>query len=306
MVEFGIGIPQVHPGDRFDVEGLHRLLQRAEELGFDSGWVLEQPVGIAPVLEPLALLSHAAAVTTRMRLGTAVVLTPLRIPVELAKGFATLDQLSGGRAIAGLALGGWRELYAAFGLDPEHRARRFEEAVGLLKRLWTEDSVSEQGEFWQLSGARVEPKPVQRPHPPVWFGGNLPPAVRRAARMADGWIGAGSGTTSAFADAHRVLREALAAEGRDPTTFAVAKRVYIAVDDDAERARTRLREWFGLFYRNPELADQVAVWGSPAACVDGLRAVVDAGAKLLILNPVFDQVEQAEALAADVMPSLTG
>src|SRR5437588_12014065 len=111
MVRFGIGIRQVGAGDRFDVEGLHRFLRRAEDLGFESGWVLEQPVGIAPVLEPLALLSHAAAVTTRLRLGTAVILTPLRIPVELAKSLATVDQLSGGRLVAGLALGAWQDVY---------------------------------------------------------------------------------------------------------------------------------------------------------------------------------------------------
>ncbi len=306
MVEFGIGIPQVEPGERFDVERLHRFLRVAEDLGFGSGWVLEQPIGIAPVLEPLALLAHAAAVTGRMRLGTAVILTPLRIPVELAKGLATVDQLSGGRLIAGLALGGWRDLYSAFGLSADRRAQRFEDAVALLKRLWTEDSVTFDGEFWQLRDARVEPKPVQRPHPPVWFGGNLAPAVARAARMADGWIGAGSAPTEAFAEAYGGLSAALADAGRDPETFAVAKRVYVAVDDDAERARTRLREWFGLFYRNPDLADRVAVWGPASRCVEGLQAVVDAGAKMLVLNPVFDQEEQAEALASDVIPAIRG
>jgi probable F420-dependent oxidoreductase len=306
VVEVGIGIPQVEPGERFDVGRLHRFLRTAEDLGFGSGWVLEQPVGIAPVLEPLALLSHAAAVTTRMRLGTAVILTPLRIPVELAKGLATVDQLSGGRLIAGLALGAWQDLYPAFGLSAVRRVGRFEDAVTLIKRLWTEDSVTFDGEFWQLRDARVEPKPVQRPHPPVWFGGNMTPAVARAARMADGWIGAGSAPTEAFADAYRGLTRALHDEGRDPATFDVAKRVYVAVDDDADRALARLREWFGLFYRNPQLADRVAVWGPAARCAEGLRAVADAGAKMLVLNPVFDQEEQARALASDVLPALAG
>ena len=189
MIRFGIGIPQVGDGPRFDTDGLHRFLARAEELPFDSAWVLEQPVVVAPVLEPLSLLAHAAAVTSRIRLGTAVILTPLRIPVELAKSLATVDQLSGGRLIAGLALGAWRDLYPAFGLSPEHRARRFEEAVTLIGRLWTEDAVTVDGEFWRMTDARVEPKPIQVPRPPLWFGGNLAPAVERAARLADGWIG---------------------------------------------------------------------------------------------------------------------
>lgn len=304
MVRFGIGIPQLGAGERYDTDGLHRFLARAEELSFASAWVLEQPIGAAPVLEPLALLAHAAALTTTIRLGTAVILTPLRIPVELAKSLATVDQLSGGRLIAGLALGGWRDLYPAFGLSAEKRARRFEEAVTLIGRLWTEDAVTVDGEFWRMTDARVEPKPLQRPRPPLWFGGNLAPAVERAARMADGWIGAGSATTAAFAEAHLVLQGALAAAGRDPASFDVAKRVYIAVDDDPDRALSRLREWFDVFYRNPDLAERVAVWGSADACIEGLSQVVRAGARTLVLNPVFEQLEQVEALAADVMPAI--
>jgi alkanesulfonate monooxygenase SsuD/methylene tetrahydromethanopterin reductase-like flavin-dependent oxidoreductase (luciferase family) len=176
----------------------------------------------------------------------------------------------------------------------------------LIGRLWTEDAVTSDGEFWQMTDARVEPKPVQRPRPPLWSGGNLAPAVERAARMADGWIGAGSATTEAFAAAHLGLQDALVAAGRDPAGFDVAKRVYIAVDDDADRALSRLREWFGLFYRNRDLAERVAVWGSAEACVEGLASVVRAGARTLVLNPVFDQQEQAEALAADVIPGVAG
>ena len=306
MVQFGIGMPQIWPGGRADVQASHRFLARAEELGFESAWVMEQPVGAAAVLEPVALLANAAALTERIRLGTAVILLPLMNPVHLARALATVDQLSGGRLIAGLALGGWKDRYPAFGLSADGRVRRFEEAVRLLKLLWTEPSVTFDGEFWQLSDVALGTKPVQQPHPPMWFGGNLPPAVRRAARMADGWIGAGSAATEDFATARAVLDEELTVQGRDPEGFGVAKRLYVAVDDDADRAHVRLREWFGLFYGNPDLADRVAVWGSAGACIDGVAAVAEAGARLIVLNPVFDQQEQAEALAADVIPALTG
>ena len=304
MVRFGIGIPQVQPEPQADVAALHRFLRRAEDLGYESAWVLEQPVGSARVLEPTAVLAHAAAVTSRMRLGTAVILLPLRVPVELAQTLATVDQLSGGRLIAGVALGAWKDRYPAFGLSAEGRVRRFEEAVQLLKRLWTEPSVTLDGEFWKLEAAAVEPKPVQQPHPPLWFGGAAPAAVQRAARLADGWIGAGSASTADFAGAHTVMREALAAERRDPAGFSVAKRVYVAVDEDRERARSRLRDWFQGFYGKPDLADRVAVFGSPDACVEGLAEVVRAGAQLIVLNPVFDQERQAEMLAAEVIPAL--
>jgi alkanesulfonate monooxygenase SsuD/methylene tetrahydromethanopterin reductase-like flavin-dependent oxidoreductase (luciferase family) len=224
--------------------------------------------------------------------------------VELAKTLASLDQLSGGRLIAGVALGR-KDRYPAFGLTEDARIRRFEEAVGLLKRLWIEPDVTLDGEFWQLDHASVEPKPLQQPHPPLWFGGTAPPALRRAARLADGWIGAGSIGTADFIAARAVLVEALEAEGRDPADFPVAKRVYVAVDDDRERAGARLGEWFRAFYGGPELAERVAVFGPIDACVEQLAEVARGGAELIVLNPVFDEEAQAEILAAEVIPALS-
>ena len=301
-IEFGIGIPQVLNQPRAETGRLRLFLARAEELGFASAWVLEQPIGTAGVLEPLSLLAHAAAVTTRIRLGTAVILVPLRTPVGLAKELATIDQLSGGRLIAGLALGGEQEHYPAFGLSPDGRARRFEEALRLLKLLWTEPSVTYEGEFWRLHGVAVEPKPIQRPHPAVWLGGGHPSAIRRAARMADGWIGAGSTSTVQFAEAVGILSRALVAEGRGPATTRVAKRVYVALDADTERARSRLRRWCSVFYGDPDVADRVGVFGPTDVCITGLAEVARAGAHLIIVNPVFDEEEQAERFASEVIP----
>jgi len=306
MARFGIGIPQVLPDPQVDVAALHRFLRRAEHLGFESAWLLDQPIGTARVLEPTAVLAHAAAVTTRIRLGTAVLLLPLRIPLDLAKSLATIDQLSSGRLDAGIALGGGQDRYPAFGFTADRRVRRFEEGVGLLKRLWTEPSVTAHGEFWQLDGVSVEPKPRQQPHPPLWFGGMAEPAVKSAARLADAWMGAGSATTADFAAAHAVLVEALEAEGRDPAGVPVGKRVYVAVDADRGRALSRLGEWFQTFYGRAELAERVAVWGSAEQVVDGLADVVRGGAEMIMLNPVFDQEMQAETLAAEVIPPLQG
>jgi alkanesulfonate monooxygenase SsuD/methylene tetrahydromethanopterin reductase-like flavin-dependent oxidoreductase (luciferase family) len=148
----------------------------------------------------------------------------------------------------------------------------------------------------------MQPKPVQKPHPPLWFGGHDPRALRRAAEMGDGFIGAGSASTATFADEVKTLRAILAERGR--AEFPIGKRVYLAVDRDRARAGKRLAEWFGAFYGKPELADAVSVWGDADACVAGLRAVVAAGASFLMLNPVFDELEQLEQLAADVAPRL--
>lgn len=303
-MELGIEIPQVWAGSRVDVERLERFLARVEELGYASAWVVDQPIGKAATLEPVTLLAHAAGLTSHIRLGAAVILLPTRTPLVLAKELATVDHLSRGRLEVGLALGAGRERYPAFGLSPEGRARRLEEAIELLRLLWTERLVTFPGEFWQLDEIAVMPKPFQRPHPPVWLGGGRPPAIRRAARMAGGWIGAGSSTTEEFRRGVAVLRESLQAGGRDLQSFAVAKRVYVAVDRDRRRARSRLRRWFSLFYGDPDLADRVTVFGPPDACMEGLAAVAEAGAETIILNPVFDEQGQAELLAAEVAPGL--
>ena len=173
-----------------------------------------------------------------------------------------------------------------------------------MKRLWTESRVTFDGEFFHLDGVSMEPKPVQRPHPLLWFGGHHPNALRRAVELGDGFIGAGSASTAAFAEQMMVLHRALGEAGRDPAAFGVGKRVYIALDDDRERAGARLAEWFGAFYGKPELAAQVSVWGGAGACIDGLAEVVASGARLLLLNPVFDEADQLERLAKTVIPKL--
>jgi alkanesulfonate monooxygenase SsuD/methylene tetrahydromethanopterin reductase-like flavin-dependent oxidoreductase (luciferase family) len=149
----------------------------------------------------------------------------------------------------------------------------------------------------------MEPKPRQRPHPPLWFGGHHPNALRRAVEMGDGFMGAGSASTAEFASEVKIVRGLLTDAGRDPAGFRIGKRVYIAVDDDAGRAAGRLAEWFAGFYGRPEMAAEVSVWGDARTCRDRLADVLDAGAGSLLLNPVFDEPEQLERLA-EIVPKL--
>jgi probable F420-dependent oxidoreductase len=303
-VPLAVSIPQTFPAGSVEVDRIRRYLARAEGLGFTGAWVVEQVIGTIPSLEPIELLTFAAATTTRLRLGAAVLLTALRSPVHTAKSLATLDQLSGGRLDVGVGLGGSTGVYPAFGLSAERRAARFAEGIGLMKRLWTEPRVTFDGAFYRLKDIPMEPKPLQRPHPPIWFGAHHPDALRRAATLGDAFMGAGSLSTAKFAEEVALLRRALEAAGRDPNAFPVAKRVYIAVDADRTRAARRLAEWFGGFYHRPQLAEEVSVWGSVEECAEGLRAVVAAGARLLMLNPVFDDEEQLERFASELAPRL--
>jgi probable F420-dependent oxidoreductase len=302
-VSLGVAMPQTFRDGPVDARHIQDFLRRAEALGFHSAWVVEQILGSIPSLEPVELMAYAAAVTERLRLGSAVLLSALRTPVHLAKSLATIDQLSGGRLIVGLGLGGSAKVYPAYGWSAERRAARFAEGVQLMKRLWTEPRVTMQGEFFRLENASMEPKPVQRPHPPLWFGGHHPNALRRAVELGDAFIGAGSISTESFAQEVTALRGILAEARRDPASFPVGKRVYIAVDRDRARAGKRLAEWFGAFYGRAALAEEVCVWGDVDACVEGLQAVLAAGAGFLLLNPVFDEMEHLDRFA-EIAPRL--
>jgi alkanesulfonate monooxygenase SsuD/methylene tetrahydromethanopterin reductase-like flavin-dependent oxidoreductase (luciferase family) len=145
---------------------------------------------------------------------------------------------------------------------------------------------------------------VQQPHPPLWFGAHHPAALRRTVELGDGFMGAGSLSTAKFADEVKLLRQLLGEAGRDPAAFPIGKRVYIAVDRDRARAGERLAKWFGAFYGRPQLAGEVAVWGSPAECLDQLGQVAAAGAGLVMLNPVFDDMEHLEVFATEFLGKL--
>jgi probable F420-dependent oxidoreductase len=306
-VRFAISIPQTVHGGKYDTAALRAYLARVEALGFDSAWTQEQVLGPAPRLSAIETMTYAAACTERLRLGCAVFVTPLHNPVQLAKSLSSLDQLSGGRIELGVGTGGPHRSFSTFGVDPDGLVTRFTEGLRLMKELWTEPQVSFSGRFYQADGAAMEPKPLQKPHPPIWFGAAQPDALRRAVRLGDGFFGAGSSTTAQFAEQVKVVREALTDMGRDSTGFPIAKRVYIAVDDDAARGRARLTAALNQLYAHSRRSDLVstAVVGSPRECVEGLRDVAEAGAELIQLNPLFDDAEQLERLAAEVIPAVS-
>lgn len=306
-LEFGIAAPQIHTQSPLNLEELQRLIQRAEALGFHSLWVQEQAgfKSAAFALEGVSLLSYAAALTRRIRLGAAVFLLNLRNPIQLAKSLASLDQLSRGRIIVGVGLGGVTRLYQAYGVSADARVARFNEALALIQKLWTENNLNFEGRFWQIKGASLLPKPLQKPHPPIWFGANTPAALKRAVQRGSGFIGAGSSSTEDFKSQVKIIQSALLEAKKDAGPFMIGKRVYLAVDANRERAAERLREWFASYYGSANLADRVAIWGNREECLEKLNEIIAAGAKLLILNPVFELREHLEILANDIVPKLS-
>jgi probable F420-dependent oxidoreductase len=304
-MRFAIAIPQFFSDGEFDPAAFRAYLARAEELGFDSAWTQEQVLGSWSQFAPVETMTYAAACTRRLRLGCVVFVSTLHSPVHLAKSLGTLDQLSRGRIEIGVGTGGRGRPFAAFGVDPGRYVARFTEGIALMKALWTEPRVTFHGEFWQLQDAAMEPKPFQKPHPPLWFGAATEPALRRAVRLGDGFFGAGSSSTARFAEQVLIVRAALAEAGRPAGSFPIAKRVYVAIDENAGRARARVNAALEQLYgQRSEAIEAAAVAGTAGDCVRELRQVAEAGAELILFTALFDQAEQMERLAATVIPKL--
>jgi probable F420-dependent oxidoreductase len=294
QITLGMSLPHRSP-DPIEVAVVRQVAQRAEALGFRELWVTNNTLDHAGCFDSLTILTYAAALTNTIRLGVSVLVLPVYHPVHVAHQVATLDRLSGGRAVLGVGLGRVQH-YAEFQIPQERRVRRFLERLELMKALWTQPQVTYHGDIFHVQDATLGTRPVQQPHPPVWLGGGHPDAIRRAALVAEGWMGAGSSTKAAFAANVPLLREALDKAGRDPATFPISKRVFMSVHENPEVARADVQRWYSVVYRNPELATTGGVHGTPAQVREQLEALVAMGATHLLLNPVTRYPEQVEAL----------
>jgi probable F420-dependent oxidoreductase len=229
----------------------------ADRLGFESLWMPEHlvfPQQMAgspfapqdgdsshppvppetPLFDVFAYLSFLAGQTSRIRLGTNVYLMGLRHPFVAARAIQTLDIVSGGRAEIGVGAGWLRSEWTAAGMDPRSRGRRLDEVLGVCKRLWSEDSVAHQGEFYQFESVKFEPKPIQRPHPPIHIGGESAAALRRVVSSGDGWYGIGH-TLGTIQPVLKKLRETARAQGRDPQQLEVTTAAEVLTPDDLQR-----------------------------------------------------------------------
>ena len=243
-IDVGIGLGMIHPS-RFA-----EVAEAADRAGFESVWLPEHlvfPVEMAgsphpgddhppvppetPLFDVFAYLSYLAGRTQRVRLGTWVYLLGLRHPFVSARAIATLDHVSAGRAVVGVGAGWLRQEWTAAGLDPRTRGRRLDEALTVCRKLFTEDTISHRGDFYAFEPVKFEPKPVQRPHPPLLSGGESAAAFERAAAHCDGWIGVNHSPDSA-AERVATLRAALERNRRDPAAFELVAGGSIETPDD--------------------------------------------------------------------------
>jgi alkanesulfonate monooxygenase SsuD/methylene tetrahydromethanopterin reductase-like flavin-dependent oxidoreductase (luciferase family) len=238
-----------------------------------------------------------------------VLVSSLHNPLQLAAAITAVDRLSHGRLDVGVSAGGGFRKFAAFGVDRATFVSRFTEGLALMKAAWSDEPrVRFDGRFWQVDDLPIQPKPVQRPHPPVWFGANAPAALARAVRHGDAFLGAGSSTTAAFTEQVVTLRRELERQDRDPNGFTIGKRVYLAVNDDRAKARERVLAGLRRTYGAMPGIEDVPVSGTPEDVIRGLIEARDAGAEMILLNPLgvdaTEDREQMERLAADVLPHL--
>ena len=294
-IAFGMSLPHRSP-DSIDREDVRAVAQRAEVLGFRDLWVTENTLDHATSFDPVGVLTYAAAVTRKIRLGASVIVLPVRNPVTVAHQWATLDYLSNGRAILGIGIGREHH-YRQFAVPEAGRVARFREEVALIKAVWTEPKITYRGRFYQLENETMALKPVQKPHPPIWMGVGHPDAIQRTASIADGWMGSGGSKIADFAASVPLLRTALEQAGRDPATFPTSKRIFVAVDERPEKARAALHRWFDEVYRDPPGTDASGIHGTPEQVRERLEEVIAMGANHLLLNPVSRYTEQLEALA---------
>lgn len=294
LIPLGMSLPHRSP-DPIDVGVVRTVAQRAETLGFRDLWVTENTLDHVTSFDPISVLTYAAAVTSRIRLGASVVVLAIHSPINVAHGWATLDVLSGGRAVLGVGLGRDHH-YRQFEVPEAGRVSRFREEVELIRALWSQERVEYRGRFYSLADGTMPLKPVQKPLP-IWMGVGHPDAVRRAASLADGWMGSGGSSIEEFGRSVPILKAALEKAGRDPAAYPISKRIFMAVDERREVARAELLRWFTEVYHNPPGTEASGIYGTPAEVREKLEAVAAMGANHLLLNPVSRFAEQVEAMA---------
>lgn len=293
-MKIGIAAPHIFPDGGVDMTFAASYVRRAEELGYASLWTQERVTGSPTVLHPLSFLAWLAGQTTTARIGVSVLVLPRHNPVLLAKLAADIDVMSGGRLVLGVGLGNNGDELPMYGVTAERRVSRFAEQVEAIRALWTQSPAGYSGAFYDVAGANIEPKPGRLP---IIFGANADAAIARSVRHADGWMGAGSSPLDDFPRKVALVKSYLAESGRDPASFPISKRLYLAVDDDEQRALRRLREWFGYYYGNADNAERAGIWGSAAKIGELLEEWAEMGLDEVLLNPVFDMNEHAERLA---------
>ncbi len=328
-MRYGLRIPSFALGPKTaTLDAMGRYLRRAEDLGFDCAvsidhLLLTPPAYACTWLEPISLLSALAGVTRTMKLGTMVLVLPLRNPVYFAKEWATLDLLSGGRSILGIGVGWHESEFALMGVPHRERGARMNEAIEVVKALWAGDSVTYEGRFYRVKDLTIDPKPAQKPHPPIWIGGgsqpfekvygqtvtNIEPVLRRIAKYADTWVPHSSATPEMVKGDWETVQRFAREFGRDPRKIGRVYSNFVWVlrpGEKPESAIPRFSVYSGMdldYWRAHYLLGEA---GDLAEKISARIAALDGGVDTIVLNPLDWGTEQLELIAGEVLPRVKG
>ena len=323
-MRYGLRLPTFALGAKTaTLDEMGAYLRRAEDLGFESGMVIDHLLVAPPAyrvtwLEPIALLSALAAVTRTMRLGTLVLVLPFRDPVAFAKEWATFDVLSGGRSILGVGVG-WNEAeFEALRVPHRERGRRTTEMLEAIIALWSGDNVSYEGRHYQFRNLTIEPKPAQKPYPPIWIGGgtqpsakiygqdvpSIEPVLRRIAKYATTWVPHSSATAEMVAGDWAQIRGYMVELGRDPDELKKVYSNFVHILGPGESPASAAP--FFSVYSGMDLDywQEFYLVGEAEAVAERIRGKVEAlgGVDHLILNPLDWDPSRLEVLAERVLP----
>jgi probable F420-dependent oxidoreductase len=308
-VSFGLAIKNfVGPTETPDVDAIVAYAERAERLGFESLWAWDHVIlGVEPafpIIDALSMLTAIAMRTTRIKLGTGILVLPLRNPTVLAKQIGSIDQISKGRFILGTAVGWYAREFGAVGVPFKQRGKIMDRNLEILTRLLTEDRVRLKLDEFDLRDARLLPRPVQQPRPPILIGGYVDAVFRRIARYGDGWL-TYFYTPESYQRTWERIKGFAAEAGRDPATLTGTNQLAISVGVD----RAEMRHWLETEWDIASWSESTldhAIQGSPDECVEQLKAHVASGVDRLILIPYRYQPEQVEIIAKEILPRVQG
>jgi probable F420-dependent oxidoreductase len=301
-LRFGAQLSGYRPPDR-----QFELARRVEALGYESVWSGDHVSFHNPMYESMTLLSSYAAITSRVRLGTAVYLLALRSAAIAAKVTATLDVLSGGRFIFGVGVGGENpKEFELCGVPHGERGARVTEAIDAVRTLWRDTPATFKGRFTSFENVSIDPKPVQKPGPPIWIGGRSDAALARAGRQGDGWISYVV-QPERYAQSLDKIRAAARQAGRTLDGFAAAHLAFVTVGRDYETAKAAWVKVLSTRYAQDfePLAKKYGIIGTPEQCAEQIEKFRAAGCNYVIVNAIGepeDEREQLERVAADVLP----
>lgn len=295
----GVRIPSVHPTD---TAKLREFVLAVERLGLHSVWAGDHVFYRVDVLQPLHLLTWVSALTSRVKLGTAIMLSAYLNPVLLAKAAATIDVLSEGRLSLGMSIGGTEAEYQSIGVPMNQRVGRLVESVAIMRKLWSEDDVTFDGRYHQVEHGTINPKPAQAGGIPIYFGAGQEVSMKRMARLADGWVGSGGTTPESYVDGVGQVLSYLKDLGRDPAGFEFAKLHQVSLDRDPAAARANAERHWHAYYGPRFDIDKQVIHGTPAMVGERLKSFMaaDSSEVTLALEPSTLEPSQLELLVEAV------